>query len=455
MKVKEGATEEKCVAGPVVMRAQAKKSDKVHPLKVKEAMSSVDKSTIENLQKKDSTLKKCFDRIGKLIIRENYVGEFYKKNGLLYRKHQETKTGRSFNQLVVPKELRRQVMSVNHESAFSGHLGAKKTEVRILQNFFWPLIGTPFKRVAVDIVGPIAPPSEAGHRYILTLVDYATRYPEAVPLKKITTEAVAEALLNIYSRVGIPEEVLMDQGTHFMSECMQKVHRLLSMKGLTSMPCHPICNGLVERWKGTLKSMLKRLCQDQPKQWHRLINPVLFAYREVPQESTGFSPFHLLYGRSVRGPGTILKELWTKEVNIPEVRSSFEYVTELRERLEDSLKLAQEELEKSQKRYKRHYNRKAKPRRLEVGDRVLILLPTDSNKLLMQWRGPYTVESRVGANDYRVKMGSKMKTYHVNMLKKYISREPEGNVVPVDDAGGATVAVADTPGRRPRAGRGA
>ena len=476
VKVKEGATEEKCVAGPVVTRAQAKKSDKVHPLKVKEAMSSVDKSTIENLQKKDSTLKKCFDRIGKPIIRENYVGEFYKKNGLLYRKHQETKTGRSFNQLVVPKELRRQVMSVNHESAFSGHLGAKKTEVRILPNFFWPglrqdvirfcrscdvcqrtvkkgsvrkvplgsmpLIDTPFKRVAVDIVGPIAPPSEAGHRYILTLFDYATRYPEAVPLKKITTEAVAEALLDIYSRVGIPEEVLTDQGTQFMSECMQEVSRLLSIKGLTSTPYHPICNGLVERWNGTLKSMLRRLCQDQPKQCARLINPVLFAYREVPQESTGFSPFQLLYGRSVRGPGTILKELWTKEVNIPEVKSSYEYVTELRERLEDSLKLAQEELEKSQKRYKRHYDRKAKPRRLEVGDRVLILLPTDSNKLLMQWRGPYTVESRVGANDYRVKMGSKTKTYHVNMLKKYISREPEGNVVTVDSTDGATIAVA-------------
>ena len=471
VKVKKGATDEKCVAGPVVTSAQARKSDKVHLLKVKEAMSSVDKSTIENLQRKDSTLKKCFDRIGKSIIRENYVGEFYKKNGLLYRKHQETKTGRSFNQLVVPKELRRQVMSVNHESAFSGHLGAKKTEVRILPNFFWPgllqdvirfcrscdvcqrtvkrgsvkkvplgsmpLIDTPFKRLAVDIVGPIAPPCEAGHRYILTLVDYATRYPEAVPLKKITTEAVAEALLDIYSRVGIPEEVLT--GTQFMSECMQEVSRLLSIKGLTSTPYHSICNGLVERWKGTLKSMLKRLCQDQPKQWHRLINPVLFAYREVPQESTGFSPFQLLYGRSVRGPGTILKELWTKEVNIPEVKSSYEYVTELRE---DSLKLAQEELEKSQKRYKRHYDRKAKPRRLEVGDRVLILLPTDSNKLLMQWRGPYTVESRVGANDCRVKIGSKTKTYHVNMLKKYISREPEGNVVPVDDIDGATVAVA-------------
>ena len=177
-------------------------------------------------------------------------------------------------------------MSVNHESAFSGHLGAKKTEVRILLSFFWPglrqdvigfcrqydvcqrtvkrgsvkkvpqgsmpLIDTPLKRVAVDIVGLVAPLSKAGHRYILTLVDYATRYPEAVPLKKITTEAVAEALLDIYSRVAIPEEVMTDQGTQFMSECMQEVSRLLSIKGLTSMPYHPICNGLVERWNGTL-----------------------------------------------------------------------------------------------------------------------------------------------------------------------------------------------------------
>ena len=147
------------------------------------------------------------------------------------------------------------------------------------------------------------------------------------------------------------------QGTQFMSECIQKVSRLLSIKGLTSTPYHPICNGLVERWNITLKSLLKSLCQDQPKQCHRLISPVLFAYREDPQESAGFSPFLLLYGHSVKGPQMILKELWTKEMNIPEVKSSYEYVTELQELLEDSLKLAQEELEKSQRRYKRHYDR--------------------------------------------------------------------------------------------------
>ena len=109
----------------------------------------------------------------------------------------------------------------------------------------------------MDIVGPIAPPSEAGHRYILTLVDYATRYPEVVSLKKVTTEPVAEALLGIYSRVGIPEEVWTDQGTRFMSKCMQEVSKLPNIRGLTSTPYHPICNRLDERQNETLKSMLK------------------------------------------------------------------------------------------------------------------------------------------------------------------------------------------------------
>ena len=83
-----------------------------------------------------------------------------------------------------------------------------------------------------------------------------------------------------------------------------------------------------------------------------------------------------------------------------------------------------------------------KPRCLEVGYQVLILLPTDSNKLLMQWRRSNTVESRVGANNYRVKMRSKIKMYHVNVLKKYIAREPEVDVVHTSNKDDATIAVA-------------
>ena len=122
--------------------------------------------------------------------------------------------------------------------------------------------------------------------------------------------------------------------------------------------------------------MLRRLCIEQPKQWYRFINPLLFAYCEVPQASTGFSPFELLYGRTVRGPMAILKKLWTGESESTEVKTSYRYVLKLRERLEETMKLAREELAKNQIRYKKNYDKKMKDRLFNKGDRVLVMLPT-------------------------------------------------------------------------------
>ena len=178
---------------------------------------------------------------------------------------------------MVPMPVRRQLIEVAHESVMRGHMGVKKTADKIQKAFYWPgiqgdvsrrckscdicqktvnkgsvpkvplekmpLIDMPFKRVAIDLIGPISPPSKEGHRYILTLVDDATRYPEAVPLKNIDTETVAEALVDIFSRLGIPEDILSDLGTQFVSDCMKEVARLLSIKQLTTTPYHPMCNG--------------------------------------------------------------------------------------------------------------------------------------------------------------------------------------------------------------------
>lgn len=61
-------------------------------------------------------------------------------------------------------------------------------------------------------------------------------------------------------------------------------------------PCHPQTDGLVERFNQTLKNMLKKFVSDTGKDWDRWLSLMLFAYRAVPQESTGFSPFELVYG---------------------------------------------------------------------------------------------------------------------------------------------------------------
>jgi hypothetical protein len=113
---------------------------------------------------------------------------------------------------------------------------------------------------------------------------------------------------------------------------------------------------------GILKSMLKKMCQEQPKDWDIYLSAVLSTYREVPQSSTGFSPFELLYGRTVRGPMPALKELWT-ETEVPETRNTYEYVLDLRNRLEQTCKIARENLSNSQEEHKHHYEKKTQQRR--------------------------------------------------------------------------------------------
>ena len=287
------------------------------------------------------------------------------------------------------------------------------------------MIDIPFKRVAVDIVGPIEPRSEKKSRFILTMIDYATRYPEAVALPGIETERVAEALVETFSRVGIPDEMLTDCGSQFTAEVMREASRLLSLQQITTTPYHPICNGLIELFHMTLKQMLRRMCAERQKDWDKYLPALLFAIREVLQESLGFSPFELLYGRNVKGPMTILRELWSGEAPDEQVLSTYQYIFELRDRFEQTCNLAHENIKKVQIKQKAYYDKRARSRKFDVGDKVLLLLPTDSNKLLLQWKGPYEVVEVVNRMDYKIDVNGVVNTYHASMLKQYVERRYE------------------------------
>ena len=148
--------------------------------------------------------------------------------------------------------------------------------------------------------------------------------------------------------IGIPDEMLTDCGSQFTAEVMKEVSRLLSLQQLTTTPYHPMCNGLVERFHATMKQMLRGMCAERHKDWDKYLPALLFAIREVPQESLGVSPFDLLYGRSVRGPMAILRELWSGEVNDEQVLLTYHYVIELRERLEQTCQLVRDNQKKVQ-----------------------------------------------------------------------------------------------------------
>jgi len=117
---------------------------------------------------------------------------------------------------------------------------------------------------------------------------------------------------------------------------------------------------------------------------------------------------------------SLLRKLWTEEEDDSEVKTAYQYVLDLRQMLEETCQLAQQELSKVQTRNQNYYNRHARSRHFCVGDSKLLLLPTEHNKLTLAWRGPYKVVGKVGNVDYRVEVEpGKVKTYHTNMLKQY------------------------------------
>ncbi|XP_063586494.1 uncharacterized protein LOC134763893 [Penaeus indicus] len=416
------------VVNAVVTRAAKIKED-AEPAKLTIPhfqFNSVSKDDFLSAQTECSSLENIRDKVRSksLVNVKNRSVRYEIVKGLIYRVCVKSKHNHEIGvkQLVVPRagaEIKRYCRSchVCQKTSPKGKIG-RAPMVQM------PIISEPFARVAIDLVGPITPASSRGHKYILTLIDIATRFPEAVPLRNIDTVTVAEALLSIFSRVGIPKEILSDRGTQFKSDLMAEINRMLSIKALFTSPYHACCNGTVERFHAVLKSMLKKLCGERPHDWDRYIPSVLFAYREVPNDTLKFSPFELLYGRKVRGPLSILHDLWTRDDLNDEIKSTYQYVLDLRSRLEESAQLASSHADVSGKMYKAYFDRSAKVRKLNEGDEVLVLLPTSHNKLTMQWKGPYSVvRKHDNGVDYEVKINTKKRLYHLNMLKKYVRRD--------------------------------
>lgn len=281
-----------------------------------------------------------------------------------------------------------------------------------------PVISEPFAKISMDIVGPLSR-TKAGNKFILTIVDDATRFPEAYALKSCDAENVANALMDMFSRVGVPRTILTDQGTNFTSQLLKQLYDFLKIRGITTSPYHPEANGKTERFNGTLKSMLKKLCSERDVEWDVMLPYVLFAYREVPHEETGYSPFELLYGWPVRGPTQILKDYMTgdREIN----QSVVEHVVNMRNRLVEFTSMVKRNLENRKEKVNLWYDKKAVMRKFSAGDEVLVLLPSDTHKMLAQWKGPFRVVERVNDVNYRINVGGRrgIVTYHINLLKKY------------------------------------
>nr|XP_025037655.1 uncharacterized protein LOC112544857 [Pelodiscus sinensis] len=270
-------------------------------------------------QREDPTLRAAWEQVrttgetpGEDPPKQPDGPRFEVRDDRLYRVSPGELPGEERWQLLVPRPYRWKVLELAHEHPWAGHLGTEKTQQKVLQRFFWPgvyqeiknfcnscpqcqrssgtrvppaplvplpVVGTPFERVALDLVGPLEK-SGRGHSYILVIIDYATRCPEAVALKRATAPAIAEALVKLFSWVGLPRELLTDQGTNLTSKVMTELCRTLQIRKLRTSVYHPQTDGLVERFNRTLKGMLRKFAQDDPREWDKLLPALMFAVRE-------------------------------------------------------------------------------------------------------------------------------------------------------------------------------
>lgn len=441
-------------------RADKVRGTRIHETLPSPPMSEEDVITtdFEKLLREDASLKTLFEtavtaeEAAKLISRGKECHVV--REGRLYHMSEEGE------QLVVPSELRKMVLKLGHSVPWAGHLGQQKTLLRLASRFHWPgfykdvieycrscpecqlrsqanrgtkaplislpIVDVPFTRIAMDIVGPLER-SKAGNRYILVVCDYATRYPEAFPLRDVKARQVANCLIQLFSRVGVPREILTDQGTNFCSKFLRQVYSLLGIKGIRTTPYHPQTDGMVERFNQTLKSMLRKFVNDTGSDWDQWLPYLLFAYREVPQASTGFSPFELLYGRPVRGPLDVLREAWERDQQST-ATNIVDYVLRMRDKLEQLTTLAHENLAKAQAQQKTWYDRSARSRSFEPGQKVMLLLPSAESSLLAKWQGPFEVVQKMGPVTYKIAMPGRRKAqqvFHINLLKRWVQREEE------------------------------
>jgi hypothetical protein len=420
-------------------------------------------SALKECQTGDSSLQNAFNQALSEIEVENLPVSYYLKNGILMRKWRPSnvpanQSWHEVHQVVLPEKYRNEVLKLAHDLPMSGHMGVRKTKDRILKHFFWPslhkdvaeyvrschtcqvvgkpnqnikpaplipipVFGNPFESIIIDCVGPL-PKTQTGYSYLLTLMDEATRFPEAIPLRKINAQSVVAALLKFFTRMGLPRVIRSDQGSNFLSGIFQEVLHTLGVSHKTSSAYHPQSQGALERFHQTFKTMLRGYCYDHEKDWDKGIDFLLFAIREVPNESLGFSPFELIFGHEVRGPLHLFKEQLLGET-IGDLHM-LKYVSVFKTRLNEACQFAKDHLLKAQQKMKTWFDKKARVQVFVPGDKVLLLIPMPGNPLQAKFSGPYEVLQKLNSVDYLVHTPDRRKTKricHVNMIKPYFERE--------------------------------
>lgn len=329
-------------------------------------------------------------------------------------------------QVVVPLPHHRKLLEETHAGRYGGHFSGRKLYESLSLHWWWegmyrdamefskncpecaiakgtgrmhrpPLcpipVARPFQIWGVDILDLLK--TEQGNQHAIVFQDLFTKWPMVYPAPDQKAVRLACLLAEeIVCLFGVPEVMLSDRGTNLLSHLMSDVCQLLGAKKLNTTSYHPQCDGTVERFNRTLKSMLRKHAARFGMQWDKFLPCVLWSYRNTPHSSTGEKPSFLMFGVDCRSSTetaflTVPKRI---PVDIPDYRQ------ELMLSLSSARELAQQSIRKAQQRYKAQYDKKSSVPDLKIGEWVLVRFPQEetgrNRKLSRPWHGPYRITDR-------------------------------------------------------------
>ena len=381
-----------------------------------------------------------------------------KSSGLLYW------TGDNRRQLVVPMSSVKDVLALVHDSEFSGHLGVAKTLQKLKDRFFWrnmyddtvshlrscvlcsqrksppkplranfgkmPVPSAPWHWISMDIAGPF-PVTERGNKYILVVTCAFSKWVEAFPLPNQEASTIASILVDqLFCRYGCPSVIHSDQGRNFESNLMKEICRHLGIEKSRTSSYHPQGNGMVERFNGTVCSMLSMFVADDQKNWDTYLAKVTFAYNTSVHESTKETPFLLFMGREPRLPADVTcgAEGCAASSVLSEDKKQ-----EIHRKVSESIRAAASRRAEMRAAHSHQVS-------YQVGDFVWLHNPVrkvgKSPKLCRPWTGPFQVVSVLSPVTYRIQLSGvrcrrRTSVVHHDRLKACVCREDEAyNAVP-------------------------
>jgi hypothetical protein len=144
----------------------------------------------------------------------------------------------------------------------------------------------PFRGWGIDLIGQINPPSRKGHKFVLLATDYFTKWVEAIPLKKVTSENMVEFVKeHIIYRFGIPQTITTDQGAQFVSSEFREFAESMGIKLFNYSPYYAQANGQAEASNKIMIKLLQKKIDQKLRRWHSVLNEALWAYRMAPHGS--------------------------------------------------------------------------------------------------------------------------------------------------------------------------